>query len=122
MIGDCIFSNGFKSALFNKKQKFKKKMGQGQLKLGTYSRCKIKKRTATRCSQKRQLNTFLKVPKCEIFDLLFFALINPILVGHLGARKNKFFILKIEADILHLVFFTHAECALKNVLRMLSMR
>ncbi len=32
------------------------------------------------------------------------------------------FILKTEDDIRHFVFFKHAECALKNVLRMQSMR
>jgi hypothetical protein len=55
------------------------------------------------------------VSKCEIFDLLFFTLINPILVGDLETGQKKFFTLKIEADIRHFAFFVHDECALKIV-------
>ncbi len=63
----------------------------------------------------------LKVPRCEIFDP-FFTLINSIWVGDLrtGIFLNFFF--KITADNRHFVFFAHAECPLKNCLRMLSMR
>jgi hypothetical protein len=53
----------------------------------------------------------LKVPKCEIFDPIFFTLINPAWVGDLqtGEEEEKF--LKTTADIRLFVF-----------LRMLSMR
>jgi hypothetical protein len=85
---------------------------------------------------------FLKVPKCENFDLLFFTLINNIWVGDRGTGI-VLLILKTEADIHHFMFFKHAECgekkfyacrvcakkcsthaeyAAKNVLRMLIMR
>ncbi len=59
-----------------------------------------------------QSTIWLKVPKCEIFDLQFFTLINLIWVGDSWTRK-KSFILKIEADIRNFVFGAHAECTLK---------
>jgi hypothetical protein len=69
----------------------------------------------TKLSQKS-----LKVPKCEIFDP-FFTPISPIWVGELRTGGRIFFF-KTTADIRHFVFFTHAECALKNGLRTLSVR
>ena len=66
-------------------------------------------------------NFCFKVPNCEIFDLDFRTPINPIWVGDLGNGK-KVFIFKIGADIRLYVFLTHAECALNNVLHMLSIR
>ena len=66
------------------------------------------------------LNACLKEPKCEIFDLLFFILINPVLVGNLGTRKE--FIFKIEADIRYFVLLMHAVSAQKNCLHILSVR
>jgi hypothetical protein len=60
------------------------------------------------------------VPKYEIFDP-FFKSINPIWVGDLRAGEF-FFFSKTTADICHFVFFAHAECALKNFLRRLSVR
>ncbi len=61
------------------------------------------------------------MPKCENFDLLFFKLINHIWVGD---RRTGFFlfIVKTEADIRHFIFITHADCALNNGLRTLSVR
>ncbi len=60
---------------------------------------------------------YLKVPKWEIFDPFFYT--NKF---YLGWRLEdwKFFkiVLKTTADIRHFVFFVHAECALKNCLRM----
>jgi hypothetical protein len=66
------------------------------------------------------LNACLKKAKCEIFDLLFFTLINPVLVGNLGTRKK--FIFKIEADVPYFVLLMHAVSAQENSLRMLSVR
>ena len=63
----------------------------------------------------------LKVPKCEIFDPFFFTPINPILVGDLRTGEKKKFS-KTTADIRHFVFLAHAEPALKNCLRRLSLR
>jgi hypothetical protein len=54
-----------------------------------------------------------KLPKCEIFDPLYFTSIHPIWVGDSGTGENLF-VLKIEADIHRLVFLAHAECALKH--------
>jgi hypothetical protein len=50
--------------------------------------------------------------KISFFNVLVFTFINTIWVDDSGTGKN-FFYLKIEADIRHFVFFTHAECALK---------
>jgi hypothetical protein len=73
----------------------------------------------------------LKVPKCENFLPLVFY-INKSYLGRRLREVIFFLIFKTEADIRHFVFFTHAEsalkmfthaeCELKNVLRMLSMR
>ncbi len=62
---------------------------------------------------------FLKVPMCEIFDPIFF--LHHVWVGDLRTGIFLFF-LKTTADISHFVFFAHVEYALKNYLRMLSMR
>jgi hypothetical protein len=51
---------------------------------------------------------------------LFFILINPVLVGNLGTRKE--FIFKIEADIRYFVLLMHAVSAQKNCLHILSVR
>jgi hypothetical protein len=64
----------------------------------------------------------LKVPKCEIFDPVFFTSINPIWVGDLRTGEKKNFCSKTTADIRHFVFFTQAEPALKICLRGLSLR
>ncbi len=74
---------------------------------------------------------FLKVPKCEIFDL-FFTSINPLWVGDLRTGEKKNFS-KTTADIRHFFFFyagwacaknlpTQAEPALKKFLGRLSLR
>jgi hypothetical protein len=63
----------------------------------------------------------LKVPKCEIFDPFFFTSVNPIWVGDLRTGEKKNFCSKTTADIRHFGFFAHAEPALKNCLRMLSL-
>ncbi len=47
----------------------------------------------------------------EFFDVAFFTLINPIL----GTGVIKLFILEIEVDIHHFVFYTLTECAQKNL-------
>ncbi len=60
---------------------------------------------------------FLKVPKCEIFDLLSFTLINPIWSGDLGTGLKKFCILYFVPKT-----FTHAECTQKYFLCMLRKR
>jgi hypothetical protein len=58
-----------------------------------------------------------KIPKYEIFDILFFTLINPIGVG----EKNYFW--KTEAVISYFfVLFMPAQCAQINFLRSLSVR
>jgi hypothetical protein len=44
-----------------------------------------------------------KLPKCEIFDLLFYSNRDPFWVGAPGNAK-KLFIFKVKADILHFVF------------------
>ncbi len=59
------------------------------------------------------------VPKCEISISCF---LRSILVGDLGTRQKKFLSFQDEADIRLFVFLKHVECALKNVLHMLSMR
>jgi hypothetical protein len=66
--------------------------------------------------------SILKVPKCEKFRPLVFY-VNK---SHLGRRPKDWifvlFIMKTEADICHFIFFTHAECALKNCLITMSVR
>ncbi len=63
----------------------------------------------------------LKVPKCEIFDPFFYT--NKSYMGRrLEAWINFCFFSKTMADIRHFVFFAHAEPALKNCLRRLSLR
>jgi hypothetical protein len=65
---------------------------------------------------------WLKVSKRENFNLLFFRLINHICMDRQPKDWNFFwFIMKIEADIAHVIFFTHAECALEKGLSMLCM-
>jgi hypothetical protein len=56
------------------------------------------------------------------FSTHFFTSINPIWVGEFRTGEFFYIFLKTTADIRHFVFFAHAECALKNCLRRLSVR
>jgi len=58
---------------------------------------------------------YLKVPKCDIFDLLFFALLNSVCEGDSGTEKVFFLSLS------HFVFkfILTAHCALQKCIRTL---
>ena len=67
------------------------------------------------------LLSYLKVPKCEIFDPFFFTPINPIWVGDLRTGGKKIFF-EDYGRYSPFCFFTQTEPALKICLRRLSLR
>jgi hypothetical protein len=68
------------------------------------------------------LIVILKVPKCEIFDPIFFTSISPIWVGDLRTGEKKIFFRRPRQIFAILFFFTQAEPALKIYLCRLSLR
>ncbi len=67
-------------------------------------------------------DNILKVPKCEIFDPFFLTPINCAWVGNLRTGEKKNLGEDYGRYLPFCVFCAHAEPALKNCLRRLSVR